>query len=150
MECVITALQSRKECLQKGKRLKLKTSSAKQKGRKLQQWVRDQILARCPQLEEDDVKSTSMGAQGEDVQLSPAARRMFPFTVECKNLAKVAVYNYYEQAKTHGKHEPLVVVKQNGHQPLAIINAEKFIDMVVKIEELKNHVDVLLLVKGTK
>jgi len=47
----------------------LKPQSAKAKGRKLQQWVRDQILQRFPTLSTDDVRSTSMGASGEDVQL---------------------------------------------------------------------------------
>lgn len=126
----------------------MKPQSAKAKGRNLQKWVRDQILARCPQLEEDDVRSTSMGAGGEDVQLSPAARRVFPYNIECKNLAKIAVYNFYEQAQEHGKHEPVVIMKQNGCQPLAVVNAEHFIELVIRVEELKNLVDVLTEMKG--
>jgi hypothetical protein len=108
----------------------MKTSSAKQKGRLLQQKVRDVILATFTELEADDVKSTSMGAGGADVQLSPAARRLFPFEIECKSLAAVGVYKFYDQAKTHGKHEPLVVVKQNGCKPLAIVDLECFIKLV--------------------
>jgi hypothetical protein len=67
-----------------------------------------------------------MGAGGEDVQLSPAARKLMPFTIECKNMAKIAVYNYYEQAKTHSKGEPLVVIKQNHSKPLVIVDADYF------------------------
>ena len=70
----------------------MKPQSAKQKGRLLQQKVRDGILKNYPQLEPDDVRSTSMGAGGTDVQLSPAAKRLFPYEIECKNLAKVSVY----------------------------------------------------------
>jgi len=55
----------------------IKTQSAKAKGRKLQQWVRNVILELIHTLEPDDVKSTSMGAGGEDVQLSPAAREQY-------------------------------------------------------------------------
>ena len=105
-------------------------SSAKQKGRLLQQKVRDVLLATFPELEPDDVKSTSMGAGGEDVQLSPAARKLFPFTVECKSLAAVGVYKFYEQAKTHGKGEPLVVVKQNGDKPLVVVDLDYFMTLV--------------------
>lgn len=112
--------------------LQLKPSSAKQKGRILQQWVAKQILQRFPELEKDDVRSTSMGAPGEDVQLSPAARKLFPFQIECKNLAKVAVYSYYVQAMTHGHREPVVFIKQNGSKPLAIVDAEWFINNVGK------------------
>lgn len=110
----------------------MKTQSAKAKGRNLQKWVRDKIIATFPSLSLDDVRSTSMGAGGEDVQLSPAARELFPFQVECKNLAKIAVYNYYEQAKEHGYHQPVVFIKQNGCRPLAIVDADYFFKMVSK------------------
>jgi len=65
-----------------------------------------------------------MGCPGEDVKMSPAARKLFPFQIECKNLNKVAIYAHYLQACTHGAHEPLVIIKQNGSKPLAIVDAE--------------------------
>lgn len=106
----------------------MKTQSAKAKGRKLQKEIRDLILAAYPHLSDGDVRSTSMGSQGEDVQLSPLARKAFPFAVECKNLAKIAVYKYYEQAAANAKEsEPLVVIKQNRSRPLVILDAEFFI-----------------------
>ena len=55
----------------------MKTRSAKQKGRRLQQNVRDLLLeALSEYLEEDDIRSTSMGAPGEDLLLSPLARKI--------------------------------------------------------------------------
>jgi len=110
----------------------IKTQSAKAKGRRLQQTVRDSILNAFPNLETDDVRSTSMGAGGEDVQLSPAARKLFPYTVECKNLAKIAVYNYYVQATGHNDYEPLVVIKQDRSKPLAVVDLEHFMELVKK------------------
>ena len=104
----------------------MKTASAKNKGRLLQQWVRDQILSRFPSLTIDDVRSTSMGAGGEDIQLSKAARDLFPYTVECKSNARIAVYKFYEQPQAHGKGEPVVVIKQNRSKPLVIVDAEYF------------------------
>lgn len=110
---------------------RMKSQSAKAKGRRLQQAVRDAILGTFPTLEQDDVRSTSMGASGEDVLLSPAARRLFPYSVECKNLAKIAVYNYYEQSKTNcGDYEPLVVIKQNRAKPLAVVDLDHFMELV--------------------
>ena len=91
-----------------------------------------------------------MGAGGEDVQLSPAARELFNFNIECKNRAAIAVFKDYDQAKTHGKYEPLVVLKQNGSKPLALVDAEFFIDLIAKNQELTNQVGALLLVKGRK
>jgi hypothetical protein len=110
----------------------MKPQSAKAKGRNLQKWVVEQLQKRFPQLRQGDLKSQSMGAGGEDVILSPAARDAIPYQFECKNLAKVAVYNYYEQAKTHGNHEPVAVVKQNGSKPLVVLDAEKFFDLIAR------------------
>ena len=78
-----------------------------------------------------------MGAQGEDVQLSEAGFSAFSYGIECKNLAKIAVYKFYEQATTHGSAEPLVVIKQNRSKPLAIVDLEHFIDLVRKANEQK-------------
>ena len=110
----------------------MKTSSVKQKGRLLQQLVRDKILDAFPRLEPDDVKSTSMGAGGEDVQLSPAARRLFPFSVEAKSRASIGVYAWYQQAKTNAPKdmEPLLVIKQNHSKPLVVIDLDAFMELV--------------------
>jgi hypothetical protein len=113
----------------------MKAQSAKAKGRRLQQTVRDAILEAYPSLEPDDVRSTSMGAGGEDVQLSPAARKLFPYSVECKNLSKIAVFNYYEQACGHGGHEPLVVIKQNRSKPLAVVDLDHFMKLVKRAKK---------------
>lgn len=124
--------------------------SAKAKGRKLQQWVRDQILQRFPTLSTDDVRSTSMGAGGEDIQLSTAARELVSYTIECKNRKAIAVFKDYAQACTHNLIEPLVILKQNQSKPLALVDAEHFLDLVQKIKDLQHQIDVLLLVKGNK
>ena len=44
----------------------MKTQSAKAKGRKLQQWIRDQLIEKLL-VDEQDVESRSMGASGEDL-----------------------------------------------------------------------------------
>lgn len=110
-------------------------ASAKQKGRSLQQKVRDLILATFPTLEADDVRSTSMGASGEDVQLSPAARKLVPFQIECKNKARSQIHTYYEQAQSHGDHEPLVIVKQDRKETLAILDVNVFLDLLKEVNE---------------
>lgn len=105
--------------------------SAKAKGRRLQQWVRDEILKRFKSLTQDDVRSTSMGAGGEDVQLSSAARKQFPYSVECKSKKSIAIYGLYEQAAANsGSHEPLLIVKADRKKALAIVDAEHFFDLI--------------------
>ena len=103
----------------------IKPQSAKQKGRLFQQCVRDLLLKYAPQLHPDDVRSTSMGNSGEDIQLSPAARNVYPFQIECKSRNKMAVYADYKQAESHGKYQPIVVIKQNHSKPL-VVDAEWF------------------------
>jgi len=105
----------------------MKIASAKAKGRKLQQWVRDKIIGMYQDLSTRDVISTGMGQQGEDVRLSEAAFKKFPFSVECKNQAKMKpVYDAHYQAKKQGAGEPLLIIKMNGEKPLAIIDADYF------------------------
>ena len=106
--------------------------SAKSKGRNFQKLVRDWLLKAFPSLEQDDVRSTSMGAGGEDLQLSPAARKLIPYNIECKSKAKSQIHTYYEQAQQHGEYEPLVVVKKDRSIPLAIVSLEHFIELIAK------------------
>jgi hypothetical protein len=70
-----------------------------------------------------------MGAGGEDVQLSPAARKLIPYSIECKSRKSIAVYSYMDQAKDNSPSgaEPLVVVKADRKDPLVIIDADYFI-----------------------
>ena len=112
----------------------MKTQSAKAKGRKLQQWTRDQVLNTYSHLEEDDVISTSMGVSGSDIQLSPLARKSFSYDVECKNLARVGVYRFIDQCNHRGDALPLVIVKENRRRPLAVVDAEHFFELLRKLK----------------
>lgn len=96
------------------------------------------ILSLFLELEPDDVRSTSMGAGGEDVTLSPAARKRVPFQIECKNKARSQVHTYYAQAKSHGDHEPLVIVKQDRKETLAILDAETFFKLLQELDGFRN------------
>ena len=103
----------------------------KNRGRNFQQEIRDLILELYPKLEPDDVKSTSSGAQGEDVQLSPAARKLLPIQIECKRVKSAkGLYNWYNQAKSHGKHEPVVFTRADREEPLVILSAKKYLELM--------------------
>lgn len=106
--------------------------SAKAKGRKLQTWVVEKLLETFNKLTDKDVRSTPMGVNGVDVQLSTAAYERFPYDIECKNTERMTtLYNYYEQAISHDSGgEPLLIVKMNHKKPLAIVDAEHFIKVV--------------------
>ena len=105
----------------------MKTSSAKAKGRKFQQWVRDQLIEQL-NVHPEDVESRSMGAGGEDLIMARAAREKFPFSIECKNQESLNVWKAYEQAESNSKdYEPIVFIKRNNQKPLVVIDAEYFI-----------------------
>lgn len=107
----------------------MKPSSAKAKGRTFQQQLMRSLLAKFPQLEKDDITSRSMGAGGEDLLLSPAARKLIPYSFECKSLARFAGYNYIEQAvpNTPAGSTPVAVVKANHKKPVVIMYLEDWI-----------------------
>ena len=108
----------------------MKTQSAKAKGRNLQKWVVNKLIEEFD-IHPEDIKSCSMGAGGEDVVMARAAREKFPFSVECKNVEKLNVWDAYEQAKANSSgYEPIVVMKKNHKKPLVLLEAEHFISMV--------------------
>lgn len=112
----------------------MKPQSAKAKGRSFQQEIRDSILSTFNQLEPDDCKSTSMGASGEDVQLSPAARKLLPIQIECKRVKSAkGLYNWYNQAKAHGKHEPVVFIRADREKPLVLLSATTYLEIMKQL-----------------
>lgn len=108
----------------------MKPSSAKAKGRTAQQEVRKLILNQFPELKPDDVKSTSMGAGGEDIQLSPFAREFLPWNIEVKHKKSIAVCRFMEQAATHGEYEPVAIFKENRGPWFACVNLEYLLELV--------------------
>ena len=123
----------------------MKTRSAKNKGKKLQNDVRDRILETFPTLEADDVKSTTMGEGGEDVQLSPAARALFPYSVECKSHKKFAIYSIMDQATNNCPTgaTPLVVLKANRREPLVVVSLTEFFDILGTLFDLSEEGDLV-------
>lgn len=111
-------------------RIGLRPASAKNKGRLGQQGVRDAILNVFPELEPDDVRSTGMGQTGEDLQLSPAARKLLPIQIEVKNKATSQIHTFYDQAKTHGNYEPIVIVKRDRSIYLATMSLDYFLELL--------------------
>ena len=104
----------------------MKTQSKKSKGRRLQKWVREQLIEKL-NIHEEDIESRSMGAGGEDLIMARAAREKFPYSIECKNQEKLNIWESYKQASDNaGKYEPIVVIKRNNQKPLVLIDAEYF------------------------
>ena len=123
----------------------MRPQSAKAKGRRLQQDVVAAIKATFPELVDNDVVSTSMGAGGEDVVLSPAAEKLFPFSVEAKNVEKLNVWTALDQAAANAcrGRAPIVVMKKNNKKPHVVISMEAFMSLAADAAEHRRRRGVI-------
>ena len=110
----------------------MKSRSAKAKGRRLQQKVRDLLLETfSEELEPDDIRSAIMGESGEDIKLSPAARKLIPYSIECKNQEKLNIWEALSQAEENsGVSTPVLIFKRNRSKTYAVLPIEEFINLI--------------------
>lgn len=108
----------------------MRPQSAKSKGRRFQQYCRDILLKAADGLEPDDIRSTSMGAGGEDILFSPAARKVYPYSVECKNVEKLSIWEAIRQVMENcGKFIPVVMFKKNNHEAWVAMPLKHFMEI---------------------
>ena len=109
----------------------MNVKSVKAKGRKLQNFVRDMLRDVFPQLAEDDIKSQTMGMPGEDIILSPSAKKLIPYSFECKNTEKLNLWKAIEQSCSNCEdRDPVVVIKRNRSKVYAVIEFEQFLNLI--------------------
>jgi hypothetical protein len=110
----------------------MRTSSAKAKGRRLQDWMRKQLVNRLGLTPDTDmVRTAVMGERGADVQLMGDLKMRFPYTIECKNQEKLkGIYDVLAQAERHCTYlQPLAVLKMNHKEPIVVLDAEHFLEV---------------------
>ena len=110
----------------------MKTSSGKAKGRRLQNKVRDVLLEHfSEELEPDDIRTAIMGETGEDIKLSPAARKLIPYSFECKNQEKLNIWSSLEQAEENsGDYPPVLIFKRNRSKTYVTVELEEFMKLI--------------------
>ena len=110
----------------------IKISSRKGKGREFQKEICRQIskLLDIEYNQQDDncqIKSRTMGLSGVDIILTNEARILFPFSIECKNVEKLNLWESIKQAKSNAiKDEWLLFCKKNNTNPIIIMDIELF------------------------
>ena len=112
-------------------------ASRKAKGRRFQQAVRQDLIERLG-VPEGDVLSTAMGQSGCDLYLSPAARALFPYGVECKHQEAIALPAWWKQCESNASKVgliPLLVFKRNREEPLAVLRWSDLIRLIREIRE---------------
>jgi hypothetical protein len=116
----------------------MKPKSVKAKGRNLQNLVRDKLRkifvdewTKVPRLEDDDIKSQTMGMGGEDIVLSPIAKKLIPYSFECKNTEKLNIWGALEQCEDNCEdRQPVVVFKRNRSKTYAVIELDNLLKLI--------------------
>jgi hypothetical protein len=116
------------------------TTSKKAKGRRLQQWVCEQIAnvlgATFSSDDDAQIKSRNMGQSGCDVIIDVDLLDRFPYSIECKNQEKWSIVKDIEQAKKNTKKDTswLLFYKRNHHDPVVVMDASTFFDLIRKTQ----------------
>jgi hypothetical protein len=117
-------------------------ATRKAKGRSLQNFVHDEVLKNFKGILEDgDVKKAIMGESGIDIKLSPHARRIFPYGIECKNTEKINIWaaiNQFEENAENEKLKPLLVIKRNRTDVHVVLRWEDFLKLSKERYSLPN------------
>ena len=114
----------------------MKTKSVKAKGRNLQNFVRDKLRQIFSMLHPDDVKSQTMGMGGEDIVLSPAARKFIPYSFECKNKERLDLWKSLEQTESNANdNEPILIFKRNRSKVYVTMQFDHFIELIRRNNE---------------
>ena len=133
-------------------RKRIKISSAKAKGRGLQQWA-------CKKISEltgyeygssgDDkpIESRPMGQMGCDVRMESQVKKLFPYSVECKRCENWSIPAWIKQAKENQMQNTdwLLIIKKSHEDPIAIIDANLFFEIQGALLFWKNKAKI----KGT-
>ncbi len=103
-----------KDELKRRKAKRITSKSAKQKARRAQQKVAD-ILIESLHLQPEDVESITMGQSGQDIRLTEAARKRWPFhAMEVTSSLNQSVWAKFTQAEEHAKKQKTGKVPGNG------------------------------------
>lgn len=113
--------------------------SNKAKGRRGQNEIRDLLRKWFPELEMGDIESRTMGNNGTDIILSPAALKKFPFAIEVKNSETLNIYKTIEQAKSNqGQFNWLIFFRKNRMDFNVVMNIKVFENLLKQANYIKD------------
>lgn len=121
------------------KKKSISVAARKQKGRLLQQWAAKQIsdVTGLPCGKDSDIESRPMAQSGTDVRLSETARKIFPFSVECKRQENWSVQSWIRQAQSNqlANTDWLLVARSSHMEPIVVIDAKRFFEILRNVKE---------------
>lgn len=82
-------------------------------------------------LETNDIESQVMGMSGEDIVLSPAAKKAIRYSFECKNQERLNLWKSLEQAESNCEdRNPVLVFKRNRSKVYIAVEFEHFLELI--------------------
>ena len=136
------ARTSQSKLLQKSElKKKMSPRTSKAKGRRLQTWVADKLLSVFKNLTTLDVRSTPMGVNGVDVQLSTAAFKKFSYDIECKNTERLSIWEAIKQSEGNCENRvPSVVFKRNRSKTYITLELDNFVELSVELDPVYQNI----------
>jgi hypothetical protein len=106
--------------------------------------VRDALreIGALYELEPDDIKSTSMGVTGVDVILTPAARKIFNFDIECKQVEALNVFTTFKKHFLKYVSRPTIKLLfhgKNKEMTQVTMEFEQFMGLVTELVALRKN-----------
>lgn len=109
--------------------------SAKAKGRRCAAEVKELLMLYAQdQLRPGDIEVTCAGVVGCDLKLSPAAREIYPFAVECKLVEALNIWSALTQAEGHAERDPgtipVLFFRRNRSKLYVALSAEALMKLI--------------------
>lgn len=119
----------------------MKHRSGKAKGKRFEdEIVKDlRFIFGCS---DDEIRRNPASCVGSDVVIAENVSERAPFSIECKNREKIAIWETIRQAEDNARKEgrlPLIVFKRNRSRKYAVVNWETLLFLFKHItpEEIK-------------
>ena len=115
------------------KKRKISVSSAKAKGRLLQNFVAQKVseVTGIKWGKDELIQGREMGQSGVDVKLYGVAKEKFPYSVECKNQQAWSVPSWIKQAKANQQpgQDWLLIMTRNHFPTVVCMEVDAFFDL---------------------
>ena len=120
---------------------KISPQSAKAKGRRLQQWVCQQVSDLTgfewgSSGDDKPIESRPMGQSGTDVRMESHVQKLFPYSVECKWQESWSIPAWIKQAKENKKPgtDWLLVCRRSREKEIVVMSAKAFFKLLERIQ----------------
>lgn len=82
-----------------------------------------------------DVQAALMGQSGIDIKLSPKAKEIIPFDIECKRQEKLNIWKALAQCEGNatGERIPLLVFKRNHSETYACLEINCLLNLIKEV-----------------